>query len=77
MAAGEEAEADRRFAALLPLLSFLMLSIDHLLCYGKRLAARRIGLGAVHDRTPAHRPTDFCLEVMERWSRDLTPFGES
>ncbi len=77
MAAGDEAEADRRFAALLPLLAFLMLSVDHLLCYGKRLAARRLGLTTVHDRTPAHRPTDFCLEVLERWSQDLESFDET
>lgn len=75
MAAGETEEADRRFAELLPLLAFLMLSIDHLLCYGKRLAARRLGLDPVHDRTPAQAPSDFCLEVMTRWSRDLGPLA--
>jgi 4-hydroxy-tetrahydrodipicolinate synthase len=72
--AGETAEADRHFAQLLPLLSFLMLSIDHLLCYGKRLAARRLGLATVHDRGPAQQTSAFGLEVMENWSRDLGPF---
>ena len=72
--AGETAEADRRFAQLLPLLSFLMLSIDHLLCYGKRLAARRLGLATVHDRGPAQQPSAFGIEVMENWSRDLGSF---
>ena len=74
MAAGKTAEADRRFAELLPLLSFLMLSIDHLLCYGKRLAARRLGLPAVVDRTPAQPPTRFALEVLDRWSAGLAPY---
>ncbi len=74
MAAGKTAEADRRFAELLPLLSFLMLSIDHLLCYGKRLAARRLGLPAVVDRTPAQPPTPFALEVLDRWSAGLAPY---
>jgi len=74
MRQGREAEADQAFAELLPLLSFLMHSIDHLLCYGKRLAARRIGLGEVHDRTPALRPTPFGLEVMQRWSKQLRAF---
>ena len=72
--AGEAAEADRLFAGLLPLLMFMMESIDHLLCYGKRLAARRLGLAEVHDRTPAQAPIPFGLEVMDRWSRDLAPF---
>lgn len=68
---GEEPEADRQYAELLPLLHFLMQGIDHLLCYGKRLAARRLGLGAVHDRAPAVQPTPFGLAVTERWSKRL------
>jgi 2-keto-3-deoxy-L-arabinonate dehydratase len=68
---GEEAQADREYAELLPLLHFLMQGIDHLLCYGKRLAARRLGLGEVFDRAPAVQPTAFGLAVAERWSRAL------
>ena len=71
---GDEAEADRAFAEILPLLLFLMHSIDHLLCYGKRLTARRLDLGAVHDRTPAQQQTDFGLEIMNRLSKDLGNF---
>ncbi len=74
MARGDSEEADRAFAEILPLLSFLMTSIDHLLCYGKRLTARRLGLGPVHDRMPAQQPTDFGLEIMNRWSKDLGVF---
>ena len=51
-----------------------MLSIDHLLCYGKRLAARRLGLAEVHDRVPAQQPTPFGLGLLERWSRSLAAF---
>jgi 4-hydroxy-tetrahydrodipicolinate synthase len=69
--AGNEDEADRLFAQALPLLVFLMTSIDHLLCYGKRLAARRLGLAEPHDRTPAQAPTAFGLEVLARWSNYL------
>ncbi len=72
-AKGEEEQADRDYAELLPLLHFLMQGIDHLLCYGKRIAARRLGLGAVHDRTPAVAPTPFGFAVTERWSRRLPP----
>ncbi|MBT6430122.1 MAG: dihydrodipicolinate synthase family protein, partial [Rhodospirillaceae bacterium] len=74
MARGDEAEADRAFAEILPLLSFLMASIDHLLCYGKRLTARRLGLVEVHDRAPAQQPTAFGLEIVNRWSKDLGAF---
>lgn len=70
---GEQDAADREYAALMPLLHFLMQGIDHLLCYGKRLAARRLGLGEPHDRTPAVRPTAFGLAVLERWSKELPP----
>ncbi len=72
--AGEDAAAEREFREILPLLSYLMQSIDHLLCYGKRLAARRIGLGDVYDRTPAEAPTAFGLEILERWSKHLAVF---
>lgn len=72
--AGRENDADAGYTRILPLLLFLMISIDHLLCYGKRLSARRLGIGEVFDRTPAQQPTPFGLSVMERWSRDLEPF---
>jgi len=71
---GREDEADEAYGRLLPLLLFLMIGIDHLLCYGKRLTARRLDLGPVHDRTPALPPTPYGLSVMERWSRELAPF---
>ena len=74
MAAGKTAEAEARFRELLPLISFLMDSIDHLLCYGKRLAARRLGLGEVNDRAPGARPEPYGLEVLRRLAKDLEPF---
>lgn len=74
MAAGEEDAADALFREILPLLDFLMLSVPQLLCYGKRLAARRIGLGAVQDRGPALATTPFGLKLLDRWSRRLAPF---
>lgn len=67
--------AEREFKEILPLITFLMISLEHLMCYGKRLTARRIGLGTVHDRTPAQAPTAFGLEVLQRWSRNLGKLG--
>jgi len=71
MRAGDEAEAERRFQTLLPLLVFLMESIPHLLCYGKRLAARRMALGVVCDRAPAQAPTEYGLDLLDRLSATL------
>ena len=72
---GDEDQAEKEFKEIAPLLGFLMLSIDHLLCYGKRLTARRLGLSDVHDRQPAIAPTGFGLETMERWSKSLGELG--
>ncbi len=72
---GDLEAAEREFIEILPLLAFLMISVEHLTCYGKRLTARRIGIEKVYDRTPAHAPTAFGLEVLQHWSRDLGRLG--
>ena len=70
----DEAEAERLYREILPLIVFVMQSIDQFLCYGKRLAARRLGLGEeVHDRQPAQRPTPLGLACLERYGRALPP----
>jgi 4-hydroxy-tetrahydrodipicolinate synthase len=51
---------------LLPLIVFMTRSIQGLLCYGKRVMARRLGLEVVHDRPGALPPTPFGLAEMER-----------
>lgn len=74
--AGDDAGAERRFRALLPLLLlFLMESIRHQVCYGKRLAARRMDLGPIHDRAPAAAPSTFGLDLLERLAADLGPMA--
>ncbi len=75
MARGDEVEADRLYAGVLPLIVFLMQSIDQFLCYGKHLTARRLGLGEVYDRAPAQAPTALGLACMERWSQALDPLA--
>jgi 4-hydroxy-tetrahydrodipicolinate synthase len=64
--AEDEAEAERLYGALAPLIVFLMQSVGQFLCYGKRLTARRVGVGEVHDRAPAQAPTAFGLECLFR-----------
>jgi 4-hydroxy-tetrahydrodipicolinate synthase len=75
MQAGEDEEAERLYGEILPLITFLMQSVDQFLCYGKRLTARRLGLGEIHDREPCQRPTEFGLACLERYSRHLGPFA--
>jgi dihydrodipicolinate synthase/N-acetylneuraminate lyase len=62
----DEAEAERLYTELAPLILFLMQSVDQFLCYGKRLTARRLGLGEVCDRAPAQEPTSFGLACLQR-----------
>jgi 2-keto-3-deoxy-L-arabinonate dehydratase len=67
----DEAEAERLYRALAPLIVFLMQSVGQFLCYGKRLTARRIGIESVHDRAPAQAPSTFGLECARRHARVL------
>ncbi len=64
--AEDEAEAERLYAHLAPLIVFLMQSVGQFVCYGKRLTARRIGVAEVHDRQPAQAPTAFGLDCLSR-----------
>jgi 2-keto-3-deoxy-L-arabinonate dehydratase len=75
MRRGDEAEADRLYRDILPLVVFLMQSIDQFLCYGKRVAARRLGLGEVFDRQPAQAPTPLGLAVADRLAAALPPLA--
>jgi dihydrodipicolinate synthase/N-acetylneuraminate lyase len=64
--AGNEEEAERIYREILPLIVFIMQSLDHLVCYGKRALAMRLGIGDVHDRAPAMRPDAFGLACLDR-----------
>lgn len=73
MRRGDEAEAERLYRTILPLITFLMTSIENFLCYGKRLTARRLGIAEVHSRQPSQAPTAFGLEMLARLSKELGP----
>jgi 4-hydroxy-tetrahydrodipicolinate synthase len=73
--AADEAEAERLYRDILPLIVFLMQSVESFLCYGKRVTARRLGLGEVHDRRPALTPTAFGLASAERYAARLGSYG--
>jgi hypothetical protein len=54
---------------------FLMQSVENVISYGKRVTARRLGLGGVHDRPPAEPPTAFGLAAAERHAAHLGAYG--
>jgi 2-keto-3-deoxy-L-arabinonate dehydratase len=60
------AAAEALHRALLPLIVFMTRNIGGLLCYGKRVMAKRLGFGALHEREGALAPTAFGLAEMER-----------
>jgi len=68
---GKEAEAEALYQQVLPLITFVMQSIDQFLCYGKRLTAKRLGIAEVFDREPGQQPTDFGLRSLNRYSESL------
>ena len=73
MRRGDEAEAERLYREILPLITFMMSSIDTFICYGKRLTARRLGIAEVHDRAPCQQPSAFGLAMLERLGAGLGP----
>jgi 4-hydroxy-tetrahydrodipicolinate synthase len=75
MAAGRDEEADRLYAEVLPLLVFLMESIDTFLVYGKVVLGRRLGLAETAARPPASPATAFGLALAARYADRLGPLG--
>ena len=74
MERGDEAEAERLYRDILPAIVFVMQSIDHLICYGKRLVAARMGIPEVFDRAPVLAPTPFGLAAIARFAQRLGPY---
>lgn len=68
---GDEAAAEAIYRDVLPAIIFGMQSLDALICYGKRIAAMRMGLGEVYDRAPAMTPTPFGLACAGRFAEAL------
>lgn len=66
-AAGDHAMAEAEYAAFLPAALFGMQSLEHLICYGKRIFGHRAGI-AIHDRAPAMRPSEFGLSLARNWA---------
>lgn len=77
---GDIEAAELAYSEVLPAITFMMQSIEHLICYGKRLFALRAGL-TVHDRQPALQASAFGLERAAFWASRMdqlttrSPFG--
>jgi 2-keto-3-deoxy-L-arabinonate dehydratase len=69
----EIAEAERIHRELLPLIVFMMSSVENFIAYGKHLMAQRLGLENGSARQPSVPVTDFGLEIMSHWARHLGP----
>ena len=68
----ERAEAIYRNA--LPAITFMMQSVEHLICYGKRIYGFRTKT-TIYDRPPALAPTEFGARLSSRWAEVLGPLG--
>ncbi len=69
--AGDVERAEAIHRQLLPAIVFMSRSIPGMLCYGKRLVARQIGLQAPRDRLPSLQPTAFGLSEMKAFERQI------
>lgn len=73
---GSEETAEALYRRVLPAITFMMQSIEHLVCYGKRIYGVRTKT-TIHDRSPALAPTDFGSGLAARWANELGPLGGS
>jgi 4-hydroxy-tetrahydrodipicolinate synthase len=71
MSAGDEQAAEALYARALPAIVFAMQSIDHLICYGKRIAAYRLGIDTLYDRPPGLSPTQFGIDCALHYANRL------
>ena len=67
------AEAERLHRELLPLLAFMMSSVENFIAYGKHLMAQRLGLKSGKARQPSVPVTEFGLQIVSHWAAHLGP----
>lgn len=67
------AEAERLHRELLPLLVFMMSSVENFIAYGKNLVAKRLGLKSGKARQPSVPVTEFGLQIVAHWAAHLGP----
>ncbi|WJF89432.1 dihydrodipicolinate synthase family protein [Paraburkholderia bonniea] len=70
---GDIEQAEVLYQQVLPTIVFVMQSLDTLICYGKRIAAWRMGFDVLRDRDVKLLPSGFGLEAAKRFARMLGP----
>jgi 4-hydroxy-tetrahydrodipicolinate synthase len=70
---GDVVRAEALYREVLPGIVFVMQSLDTLICYGKRIAAWRMGFEVQHDRDTKLLPSRFGLEAARRFAHTLGP----
>jgi 2-keto-3-deoxy-L-arabinonate dehydratase len=68
-----EEEADRLYGEILPLLEFLMESMDTFLVYGKQVLGHRLGIREISSRPPFTPATRFGNAIAARHAKRLGP----
>jgi 4-hydroxy-tetrahydrodipicolinate synthase len=69
------AEAERLHREILPLIVFMMSSVENFIAYGKPLLAQRLGLKNGAARQPSVPVSDFGLSIVAKWAERLGPMG--
>jgi len=67
-------KAEKEYNKIIPVIVFIMQSIENLVCYGKRVCAYRMGIKNVYDRDPFLKPTDFGIKKAKTISDFLGKF---
>lgn len=73
MRAGDEARAEDLYRRVLPALCFAMQGLAQFLCYGKLIAAHRLGIAPSADRLPAEIATVHGARWAQRFAAELGP----
>jgi 2-keto-3-deoxy-L-arabinonate dehydratase len=73
MRIGHESEAEVAYGEALPVIAFLEDTVDHLVAYGKLVAAHRLGMALKGHRLPTTETTAFGIAAVERFARQLGP----
>jgi 2-keto-3-deoxy-L-arabinonate dehydratase len=69
--AASQKEALELHNALLPIIVFMIRTINQALCYGKRFYAKQCGIEIVREKEPFQKPTDFGLSENARLLQTL------
>ena len=73
---GDRELAEKLYSQVLPAATFAVQSLEHLITYGKRIHGKLAGVG-IHDRAPCLVPTDFGLEMANRWAGHLAEINDT